>query len=1137
MSSKKNLNKKFTVVQSKKSQKNLSASSKQIEGLRITQDEDNNNINLNQKSLHEALIYEYLSKTKMEGILLNALKSTIKDDLIPKNPYCSMSRSLIASNLKSDLVANFENLAKLFRKNPVAKEGAYKLTSVSFQNTTKIYGLKHILELIDMPRFSLFFDAIDDLLPDYKIDSNNVVINISNSISGGLIFKSELFPYASSHSKDLEIFCEVFINCGSVEQAIDSFAKFILQDIISISDQQNQHIIKEFVFYSYNQEASKKYEKKGWKIQDIITDQNSFMSDIKRHVQNQQQIYFKGYMKIIRFEDGDRLQGDEQDNTSAYHSRPSSNSMLERNGETRGRRNNTSLNKNLYQYIEVYKSYNLHFTKNQLNKQEIFSFGAQPLGSLLKGVFVSYEACTDYAKFFYQPTQSYFNSKDFGKFVDSQLRLVYKYWQDQNIMACSWELLYMALAVQDDDLRRNLVDSIIQILSSDLSGLVALSKSNQIIRAVMDLYNDTSTNNLKFVISSSYKVYKQKLLTIYAKASNSDILRNREFVYLLFKEIEDEHGEMNFTKKTTLVLKTLHTVTKYTGLGNLQQVGSLVKNVPDYINQTLKKRKFISENEDTFITYDQFLEKKQIYKVLDVKSDVLEFKRSAQGRDQQTQDIEDKLILTYFDRYDVYDTLYIILREVFFGQQLPNPIPSVILKVEAKALKYQIFEVKGNKISETVLREFDESDQVDSSVIKNATPNVYQYRSQKMNLEQLNPVYGLKDALAYTAFDEMSMRYKFLKVWIDISNNPLKRRVPEAYQLDNFIAVSTYNLFQHSQITKRPYIEWNFCQDVVIRGPNEIQAQNIFYDLLLTYVLWLNNQPNLVVIGFFTESERIKPVLSIESILKDQNTDSIRFQLAKIFDEGERIYLKIITDNDQRFKVVVMSLNFIFLGESNMETKSLLNTDNPDTYLRVFFEKDSILKWYKIFEYKDKSVKKLIIKEQKRLFYIGSLNMAMKLELCKIYINYEQPRYFIRAFRILYSMTEQLFNFSKEAENFILIFSYILYKQPSQVGFPNQQSQKKYTLDNIKAYFYEWNESLKKLLYNYDNIYFESLSPTVINQLNILELAFDSKSKKIKDYQTPLLKIAGICSIMADSLILTHKNLLSDDYDFDILWG
>ena len=61
----------------------------------------------------------------MEGIILIALKSAIKGDLIPKNPYCAISRSLIASNLKNDLVQNFENLAKHFRKNAVPKSGPY----------------------------------------------------------------------------------------------------------------------------------------------------------------------------------------------------------------------------------------------------------------------------------------------------------------------------------------------------------------------------------------------------------------------------------------------------------------------------------------------------------------------------------------------------------------------------------------------------------------------------------------------------------------------------------------------------------------------------------------------------------------------------------------------------------------------------------------------------------------------------------------------------------------------------------------------------------------------------------------------------------------------------------------------------
>lgn len=75
-------------------------------------------------------------------------------------------------------------------------------------------------------------------------------------------------------------------------------------------------------------------------------------------------------------------------------------------------------------------------------------------------------------------------------------------------------------------------------------------------------------------------------------------------------------------------------MTKYTGLGNLQQVGSLVKNVPDYINTTLKNRKFLEENDESFITYDQFLERKQVAKVLHVSAEVLENKRTREGKDQ-----------------------------------------------------------------------------------------------------------------------------------------------------------------------------------------------------------------------------------------------------------------------------------------------------------------------------------------------------------------------------------------------------------------------------------------------------------------------------------------------------------------------
>lgn len=45
----------------------------------------------------------------------------------------------------------------------------------------------------------------------------------------------------------------------------------------------------------------------------------------------------------------------------------------------------------------------------------------------------------------------------------------------------------------------------------------------------------------------------------------------------------------------------------------------------------------------------------------------MENKRTRESKDLPTQDIEDKIILTYFDRYDIYETLYTILRDIFFG--------------------------------------------------------------------------------------------------------------------------------------------------------------------------------------------------------------------------------------------------------------------------------------------------------------------------------------------------------------------------------------------------------------------------------------------------------------------------------------
>ena len=52
----------------------------------------------------------------------------------------------------------------------------------------------------------------------------------------------------------------------------------------------------------------------------------------------------------------------------------------------------------------------------------------------------------------------------------------------------AWELLYLAFFIESADMRRNLIDSIIQIISSDYSALISCKKYNKILRMLMEYY-------------------------------------------------------------------------------------------------------------------------------------------------------------------------------------------------------------------------------------------------------------------------------------------------------------------------------------------------------------------------------------------------------------------------------------------------------------------------------------------------------------------------------------------------------------------------------------------------------------------------------------------------------------------------
>jgi hypothetical protein len=62
--------------------------------------------------------------------------------------------------------------------------------------------------------------------------------------------------------------------------------------------------------------------------------------------------------------------------------------------------------------------------------------------------------------------------------------------------------------------------------------------------------------------------------------------------------------------------------------------------------------------------------------MMHVSSEVLAAKREGTLGVTKEQDIEDKIVLQFLNEYDLFDNLYFILRDIFFGKQLPNALPT-----------------------------------------------------------------------------------------------------------------------------------------------------------------------------------------------------------------------------------------------------------------------------------------------------------------------------------------------------------------------------------------------------------------------------------------------------------------------------
>lgn len=59
-----------------------------------------------------------------------------------------------------------------------------------------------------------------------------------------------------------------------------------------------------------------------------------------------------------------------------------------------------------------------------------------------------------------------------------------------------------------------------------------------------------------------------------------------------------------------------------------------------------------------------------------VSQEVNDYKLQKDQPYKSNADIEDHIVLTFLNEYQIFDNLYEVLRDLFFGKQLPNPLPT-----------------------------------------------------------------------------------------------------------------------------------------------------------------------------------------------------------------------------------------------------------------------------------------------------------------------------------------------------------------------------------------------------------------------------------------------------------------------------
>lgn len=221
--------------------------------------------------------------------------------------------------------------------------------------------------------------------------------------------------------------------------------------------------------------------------------------------------------------------------------------------------------------------------------------------------------------------------------------------------------------------------------------------------------------------------------------------------------------------------------------------------------------------------------------------------------------------------------------------------------------------------------------------------------------------------------------------------------------------------------------------------------------------------------------DKENPVFDIDFILNNLENNKPREKLLNLYEGDSRVFLRIISRLENRFKNINIYFNMHFLDVESIKPQSLMKKNHVDNFVRVLFSADDYVIWSKLFPFKQDAVCGLLEENAMGLIKTGMLNSALKLKYIKLIIE-EADNVAMSVGRVFFSLSESFFNFGfiflnsmwerdfiniieKEAETLIFLFKTLDAEKQKASSFENEA---KLTILQVEPFYLDFSEKLVK---------------------------------------------------------------------------